>query len=416
MKKNLFKILGITVLSLSFNYSNGQFIGVNTAEPKSTLHVVGNPAEVNQLDGIITPNITATQLKAKTYTEEQKGALIFVTETFADEADATGQVELVKSVGTYEFDGIKWNPFGGNSSDTLYDVVNRGNYSGKYISFTGDTTTKQGTRIGAIGMNPATNSYYFGNMNENQTGTHNLSMGFGAAKNLTTGSRNILFGFDAGAELDTETENTLIGWNVAKLMTSGSYNTMIGADIASSLPSGRNNVFIGDGSMLEANGISHFNSTLGMNTLRKRPTSWGNIAIGYQAGATTVGNHGVFIGNGAGQVTTSAAAESGLSGDSQLVIHSFVVQNDGSFINQDPTNPLIHGNFTQRWLRINGKFFVRPNYLSTADNDYSHLLFYNNTTGEVGKKDVSNIIVPAPPTTGNHVLKAVNGVMQWVAE
>ena len=67
---------------------------------------------------------------------------------------------------------------GGSLTDTLESVVNMGNYSPKYMTFTGTTATP--TRDGAIGMNPTTYSMYFGNMNSSQTGVYNLGFGYGS--------------------------------------------------------------------------------------------------------------------------------------------------------------------------------------------------------------------------------------------
>ena len=93
MKKN-FLILSLSLASLQ-TFSQ---VGINTTEPKATLDVVGKPLETNVLDGLIVPRITASQLKSKNYTSEQKGAVIYVTENFTDSADANGQVEWVLSL------------------------------------------------------------------------------------------------------------------------------------------------------------------------------------------------------------------------------------------------------------------------------------------------------------------------------
>ena len=207
-------------------------VGINTTEPKATLDVVGKPLETDVLDGLIVPRITATQLKAKNYTSEQKGAIIYVMENFTDSADATGQVEWVKSVGLYEFDGAKWKR-AGNSEDTLNDVVERGNYAGRFISFTGDSTTKQGTRDGAVGFNPTTKSYFFGNMNPLQIGQNNIGIGLNALENLTTGNGTVAIGNNAfststGTVGTLENEyNTGVGFNVGNLFK-GDHSVALG--------------------------------------------------------------------------------------------------------------------------------------------------------------------------------------------
>jgi len=160
MKKYLFAISTLT--SFYLNAQNGS-VGINTESPKATLHVLGNPSDTSKLDGIIAPIITGDELAAKTYGTDQTGAILYVT---ASATNKTGQVSNVSYPDYYYFNGTKWLAL----HEPLYDVVNRGNFSPKYISFSGSATTKQGTLDGAIGFNPTTYSYYFGNMNQSHTG------------------------------------------------------------------------------------------------------------------------------------------------------------------------------------------------------------------------------------------------------
>ena len=184
MKDFIYLFLLLTAISVQ-----GQ-VGINTQTPKATLDVVGKPSDSTSLDGFIAPRITASQLKTKMYTIEQKGTLIYVTEKFDSDSDAIGQVEFVKSTGYYVFDGTNWKSMG-NYEDKLYDVVDRGNYSGRFISFSGDSISKQGTRDAALGFNATTKSYFFGNLNPNHTGQNNLGIGLDALGNLTANSSDI---------------------------------------------------------------------------------------------------------------------------------------------------------------------------------------------------------------------------------
>jgi hypothetical protein len=81
--------------------------GINTPDPQATLDVVGKPTSINIMDGIIAPRITGAQLRAKTYTTSQTGAMVYVTA--ADTAPA-GQTAEVTSSGYFYFDGSlnKW--------------------------------------------------------------------------------------------------------------------------------------------------------------------------------------------------------------------------------------------------------------------------------------------------------------------
>ena len=116
-------------------------------------------------------------------------------------------------------------------TDTLESVVNRGNYSPKYMTFTGTTTTP--TRDGAIGMNTSTYSMYFGNMNVNHTGLYNLAFGYGSLQAIQAGSENTVFGhysFNKLTGLDSESKwNVGIGNVVAYNLTKSTCNVFIGS-------------------------------------------------------------------------------------------------------------------------------------------------------------------------------------------
>jgi hypothetical protein len=98
------KTIVIIVLLVSTAWANAQ-VGVNTTTPAATLDVVGKPAMTSALDGFIPPRITGAQLRAKTYTAAQTGAVVYVTT--ADTAPA-GQTVNVTSTGLFSFDGSVW--------------------------------------------------------------------------------------------------------------------------------------------------------------------------------------------------------------------------------------------------------------------------------------------------------------------
>ncbi|MGE8536628.1 hypothetical protein KYG33_00910 [Chryseobacterium sp. D764] len=104
MKKQI-TLLG-TLLISSIVFSQ---VGINTDAPKSTLDVVGKAADTSSLDGIIAPRITGNQLRAKVYTTDQTGVLVYVT---AADTAPSGQTVDVISIGYYYFNGIKWKSTG----------------------------------------------------------------------------------------------------------------------------------------------------------------------------------------------------------------------------------------------------------------------------------------------------------------
>ena len=393
-------------------------VGINTQTPQATLDVVGKPSDVNSLDGFIAPRITASQLKAKTYTSEQKGALIYVAEKFNIDDDAVGQVELVKTVGYYVFDGTRWKPFS-NYADTLYDVVKRGNYAGRFISFSGDDMTKEGTRSGALGVNTQTDSYFWGNMNPGQTGTNNIGIGLNALQNLTSGNGTVAVGNNAfrsstGTVGTLENEyNTGAGFNVGSLFK-GDHSVALGFSALNSNWIGEQNTAIGQNAMSEGIGSEKvsYNTAIGSNALRLANQPFGNIVIGRSAGVRMSGKNNVIIGN---WVAGSELYSQAFNNSNKLMIHNHTFDSSGNLPNSPVgTNTLIYGDFAERWLRVNGRFQINPNNISTADSTYTKVLLQNPLNGEIATKNYTN--VPEPPAVGTYILKSVNGVPKWITE
>ena len=410
MKRLIYLFLLFTAISVW-----GQ-VGINTQNPKATLDVVGKPSDSTSLDGFIAPRITASQLKAKSYTVEQKGTLIYVVEKFNSDSDATGQVELVRSIGYYVFDGTKWRPFS-NYEDTLYDVVERGNYSGRFISFSGDPISKQGTRDAALGFNATTKSYFFGNLNPNHTGQNNLGIGLDALGNLTTGNGTVAIGNNAfktstGTVGSLENEyNTGVGFNVGNLFK-GDHSVAVGFGTLNSNWIGEQNTAIGQQAMSEGigNAIVSYNTAIGSNALRLANQPFGNIVIGRSAGVRMTGKNNIIIGN---WVAGSELYSQAFNGENKLMIHNNPFNNSGDLIHLPVgTNTLVYGDFAERWLRVNGRFQINPANITTADNTYTKVLLQNPLSGEVAVTNYTS--VPTPPATGTYILKSVNGVASWV--
>lgn len=115
MKRITF-LVGILVL---INVSVSAQVGINIGAPKATLDVVGKAADTSVLDGIIPPRITGAQLRAKTYTTDQTGALVYVT--LADPSPS-GQTINVTASGHYYFNGTLWLATGGSGNVNIYNA------------------------------------------------------------------------------------------------------------------------------------------------------------------------------------------------------------------------------------------------------------------------------------------------------
>lgn len=120
MKINI-KSLLIALLISQWAFSQ---LGINTTTPKATLDVVGQPDVSSALDGVTLPTITGDQLNAKTYTTDQKGAMLYVSSV---PTNTNTQTQLVTKPGTYYFNGTIWKLL-----STELSVDNSGNYVAMY--------------------------------------------------------------------------------------------------------------------------------------------------------------------------------------------------------------------------------------------------------------------------------------------
>ena len=413
MDKIFYFLLCLLTVSLQ-----GQ-VGINTTTPEATFEVVGKPDDVNHYDGIIPPRIAGDQLAAKFYSSAKKGAVVFVV---SPPVNLTGQVINIIESGLYYFDGTIWKSF---EDDTLADVVTRGNYSPKYISFIGSTVNP--LRDGALGMNKDTYSMYFGNMNPNHTGNYNLSLGYGALQNLTSGNSNVSIGSYSLTGLTSGNYNTFLGYASGynfsrpnKIIT-GNVNVAVGNSTLSSVTSGYKNIAVGQSTLKDLTSGS-YNTVIGQNSGAFITTENKNVIVGAQAGGYVKGENNIFIGTGAGHSNTVDVVE---TVSNRLVIHgnaSLIPQpNIGTENTVDLsgswTNGLIIGDFAQRWVKFNGRFQINPTNISNPTAAYTKMLVYNPVDGDIAAKNVTEVIaIPLPPTTGNYVLKSINGSMQWIVD
>ena len=259
-----------------------------------------------------------------------------------------------------------WNSKLSAEIDTLESVVNRGNYSPKYITFTGTTTAP--TRNGAVGVQGT--NYYFGNINENVTGQNNISLGLNTLKSITNGYSNTVIGTNAGQNITTAYENALYGKDSGNALVTGMWNAAFGESSLYNITDGIMNTGIGDGAISAATGRNVYNTGVGANSLRKGGGNKnGNIGLGVQSGYQITGNNNIFIGNGSGYNITDS---------NKLYIHNNRILDNGknggagAFQEYAGINSLIYGDFVERWLQINGSLKLSTTYIPNATGDSTY--------------------------------------------
>lgn len=127
MKKNITILLALGLI-FSGNIINAQTgrVGVNTADPKSTMDVNGKTGSDRKslptdMTGFQAPRLTREELTNKgnaLYGAEQKGALIYVTDISGGDAGLTSPRKNINSIGYYYFDGTDWIKLAVSGTDT----------------------------------------------------------------------------------------------------------------------------------------------------------------------------------------------------------------------------------------------------------------------------------------------------------
>ncbi|KUJ58338.1 hypothetical protein [Chryseobacterium aquaticum] len=364
MKNNFLKLIFVLVTASLFSQ-----VGINTQTPKATLEVVGRPDDASHYDGIILPRIAGDQLASKTYTTAQKGAIIFAT---SPATNLSGQVAHIEKSGLYYFDGQLWIPL--LQSDPLEVVAMRGNTSSVEL------IVKNNLKVDF----DSKENYIIGKSRSPIIGEYNSI--FATDSNITSGKGN-----SASAYAMSQGEIT------GKLNYGAGVSALNG--IANGIISGNRNIGIGAGAM---------SYIISGND---------NISIGYLSGTgNRTGSNNIFIGVGAG-----SPASGNRSISNKLAIHSTPVTTNSTNFWDSITNnytdykfALISGDFSERWLNINGKLSVTPSQMPDADGDPAY------TKKVVAKTDgtfgFATEVIPAPPSNGTFILKSVNGIPGWVIQ
>ena len=323
-------IFSALLLSTVTANAQQQQVGINTAEPKATLHVEAGASENK---GVIIPRITAAEMKAMTagLGVDHHSMMTYLKEDLPS-ADQTGKLAEVKEAGYYFYNHTagKWQKFGGGGEQdfkVISSLYGRNNYLTKDAGVGGNGASV-GTGEGNIAI--GTNAFYYNTtgsnniaqglyaLHQNTTGHHNIAQGEGALYSNNTGNYNIAQGYWALQHNTTGANNIAIGESALKgqLATpiTGNYNIALGAKALQNTTSGNHNIAQGYQALysnttgisniaqgqeaLYSNTSGKFNIAQGDGALKANTTGDFNVAQGYQAlHSNTTGGGNVAQGN-----------------------------------------------------------------------------------------------------------------------
>ncbi|KFF26798.1 hypothetical protein [Chryseobacterium vrystaatense] len=284
-----------------------------------------------------------------------------------------------------------WSPL---PEPTLADVVNKDAYSPQPITFINGEERPNGM----LGMNPATYSLFFGNMNPNHTGVYNIALGYNNMPSLTTGSSNTIVGHFAGKAVTTGGANVVMGLDAATGLTTGNDNTLIGVSSGYGLAGGKGNAMLGkwSGCFITGDNNTFLGYQAGQYWGKGGSGKWSsNIVIG---GGTTGHPMGVW---GENSIIIGSNLELNGQQNNKFIINNFLAKDNNYY-----KTHFIEGNFADRWLRFDTSLQVLR--MPAADASYTKNIVAR-PDGTFGTEDRVDYI----PLTGTKTGKPVSGNIEF---
>lgn len=336
MRKIIFSALLLSTVAANAQTAAGM-VGVNTENPKATLHIEAGDSESK---GLIIPRISADEMKTMSslphFGYDQHAIIVYLLSNMP-EADRTGKLEKVDEYGYYSYNAYnnKWQKFGAGEQDLRY--INGNNHLTLDAGI-GNNGTSLGNSTNNIAIGP--NFTGFANKTD-LAGSGNIALGIGiynnnggtmlgnnntgiggymyqmqnggkmqGGNNVALGSR--LFNLDKAGTEFRGSNNMALGYNLFYLNNGdliGYNNTAIGNghfNVNNGDFTGYHNISIGNNSSGTYNGAfsGNYNIVLGYNSMTANGPISGsnNIAIGNNSlngGVSGItGSDNISIGNG----------------------------------------------------------------------------------------------------------------------
>ena len=292
MRRFIISALVLSGMTANAQVKNGM-IGINTDEPRATLHI--EPG-VSESKGLIIPRITAAQMKTMTnlahFGADHHAIITYLKEPLPL-ADRTGKLVDVADPGYYYYDNTtgvqKWKAFGAEQD---FKAI-QGSYVGLYNYLSksagvGGNGASAGTGWGNIAIGHQ--AFY-----SNTEGYDNIAQGYGALYSNTKEHNNIAQGYQA-LYSNTEGYGNIAQGYQALYRGTGSDNiaqghqALYGGTGSNNIAQGHQALYRGAGSDNIAQGLMALyqntrsnNIAQGHRALFNNIAADGNIAQGHQA-------------------------------------------------------------------------------------------------------------------------------------
>ena len=381
MRRFIFSVL---VLSAVTANAQQQQVGINTAEPKATLHVEAGASENK---GVIIPRITAAEMKTMTagLGADHHSMMTYLKEQMPL-VDRTGKLVDVADPGYYFYNhtAAKWQKFGGGAEQDLRYI--NGNHITQDAGI-GNNGTSLGSAVGNIAIGPAT---FTGFTNPaDLSGSSNIAMGNNIYYNnggtmqaySNTGIGNGLFQMTNGGTMQGG-NNVALGsgiYNLSKANAQFTGNSNFGIGLSlfnlNGDLTGYNNFAIGSGQFSpNGNVTGHDNMGIGISSISAYSGDIGgynNMGIGNNSISVHNGNiggqHNMGIGNNSIQVINGD-----FSGQNNIALGYSSMYSNGDFTGN---NNVAIGN---QVLNGGSSGITGSNNVAIGNGYYSHNLGAGN--------------------------------------
>ncbi len=320
MKKK-FCLTGLLISGILFSQ-----VGINTSSPKATLDITGYPGNLQKADGLITPRLTGTELKAKdsSYTNDQKGAIVYITEAL-NSANTTVKTVNVTTTGYFYFDGTQWTAL--DNTNDWHTTGNSETIAGtNFIGTTDDVDIifkRNSIQSGWLNSSLESTAFGVGSLSSKSTGFQNTAFGASSLKHNTSGKLNTSVGTYSLLNNTARDSNSAIGYLSLYRNTTGIQNTGVGICALGYNMTGNNNTALGSRAMFLSSGQpGDYNVAVGATAYEGDGLSadYGlgsqNTVVGGYSGRFLTGSRNTFLGYSSGY----SGVEEALSGSNNILI------------------------------------------------------------------------------------------------